>query len=79
MSAKSPHPAAYPYAWLQPIRYDFDQYRDFAGALDRDLEDFIAQHATSRQVPTSRPAAVGVDRGKVSDSEPQAPPGQPSS
>ena len=75
MSTHNSHPFAYPYSWLQPIRYDQDQFRDFAQALDADLADFVANRATRRPLYTYRQYALAHDQRSMGDSNPQVPPG----
>ena len=74
MSATNPDPTAYPHAWLQPVRYDLDGYREFARALDGNLADLEAAHSTRRPLVTSRTAMFGISRGGLAESEPQTPP-----
>ena len=74
MSATNTHPAAYPFAWLQPVRYDLDEYRQFVAALDGDLADLVAEYAPSRPLHPFRSGDLERDAGV----EPNLPPGQSS-
>ncbi len=78
MSASDPHPVAYPYAWLQPVRYDLDQYRQFAEALDGDLADLVAVHAPVVRLLGTRKMPSGLQRDDLVDTEPHSPPEQSS-
>jgi hypothetical protein len=78
MSATNSHPAAYPHAWLQPVRYDLDEYRLFVEALDGDLGDLVSTHAPRRVVSGDRGPKVDLQRDELVDLESPTPPEQSS-
>ena len=76
MSATDPTQiAAYPYAWLQPVRYDLDEYRQFVTALDGDLADLVAEQATRRRLASTRTSKLDRKQDSLADSESNLPPG----
>lgn len=49
---------AYPTApGLQPVRYDFDAFRQFSKSIDRGLLALEEEFATRRTAPVTRPTA----------------------
>lgn len=74
MSAPTPHPAAYPYAWLQPVTLSLEEYRQFAEALDGDLADLVATHGGRHRVATARNSPANRRQDRVIDTQPFQPP-----
>lgn len=71
--------AAYPHSWLQPVQYDWDEYRLFVAALDAGLADLMEAHASPDPLVSCRSVRRGLECDTPSDSQPPTPPGHSSS
>lgn len=74
MSAEQSN-ATYPHPWLQPVRYDLDGFRAFAGRLDESLEQLVAQHRSGRPLASQRNGSLTVERQDTIDPQTKLPPG----
>lgn len=74
MSAENSN-ATYPHPWLQPVRYDLDEFRAFAGQLDIRLQRLVAQHRTGRCLSSQRGGALTIQRQDTIDPQTKLPPG----